>query len=602
MGFWKDLAEGAANVGSFGAYGLAKDALSQDEVHAPDIDKASFQRAGVQQDIAQANEQANAARQYARDGVNQADANARASNQAAALGYEAARGDAYAARDQGQQWQQNQGTARLGYQQTANAMQNRANPTLNTANADQARAQQYAALGGVAAQAGQGADTSALRNFYQGPAGPSAAERQLQGSSEQNMANSLALARSGRNGMNPAAERQAMFQNAATAAQTNQQLGVLRAQEEATNRGLNLNAMTAEQQAIAAGRNAQLQALGLQQQTLSGIGQGALNQSVAQANTALAGRGQNDQAALNYDQLSQQAAALGLQGGLGYGGLANQSLANGGQYQIGMTNAGTGQQQAGNQRYATDTASGLSYQGMANSISEQERQAQIQYEALKAGVQMQANQANAEYDAQRDAAAMNMVGSTFGAMLFSDIRAKKNIRGEDIASQYAALGGKDYGLDYKDYGLDYREGPGESAHRASRTAGRDFYAFPGTNPRALDRGDPYDMRPVTATSYEYRDPNAPGAAPGRQYGGMAQDLEQSPATAPAVVDMGDGQKGIDTGRLSLTTASAVGQQQRRQDVTESELEALRAQVEALGGGPSATRRAGARRYASTGGL
>lgn len=550
MGFWdtvKSVGETAANIGSFGTYGLAKDALSQDQVETPDINKDSFQRPGVQGDITQANEQANASRQYARNGVNQADADARITNQAAALGYGAAQANAGAARATGAQFQNSQAAQGNIYGRTATDMQSRANPTINTTNADQARAQQYAALGGVAAQAAQGADTSALRNFYQQGPGPSAAQAQLQGASEANMANSLALSRSGRNGMNPAAERQAMFQNAATAAQTNQQLGVLRAQEEATNRGLNLNAMTAEQQAIAQGRNAQLQALGLQQQTLSGIGQGALNQSVAQANTALAGRGQNDQAALSYDQLAQQARALGLQGGLGYGGLANQNEATGAGYQVGMTNAATGQQQAGNQRYATDTAAGLSYQGMANATSEAERQAQMQYEALKAGQQMAANTANAEYDAQRDAATINAVASLGGLAMKSDIRAKRDIRDLDgIAAQYAALGG-----------------PAATAQAGARRGGE-----------VPEQGPAYDLRPAEGYEYSYRDPERHGQ--GRFVGPMAQDLERSPATRGAVFTDREGQKSVDPGRLTLTNTSAISEQQR-------ELERLKQQVAALGG-------------------
>jgi hypothetical protein len=543
MGWFSDALEGGANIMSFGTYGVAKDALSQDEVDVPDIDKKAFQRAGVQEDIKDAKQQQMGYQKTAQNARLAGEQAARTSTQAGALGYDAARGDAYAARDAGQQFQQNQGTQRLAYQNQAGNVQGRTNPTLNTSEIDRARAAQYNALGGVADQAGKGADTSALRNFYQQGPGPSAAQAQLQTASEQNMATALAMARSGRAGANPAAERAALFANSATSAQTAQQMAALRAQEEAANRGMNLNAMTAEQQAIAQGRQAQLQALGLQQNTLAGMGDRALTQSTTEANLALQGRDQNDRTALSYEQLAQQAQALGLQGGLGYGQLANQSMSNGGQYQIGMTNAGTGQQQAGNQLYATDTAAGLSYAGMGNTISEQERQAQINYEALKAGQQMSANQANAQSDAQRDAAMIGMVGSAAGMAMKSDIRAKKDLKKlDDLSSTYAALGGP----------------PATAGVR------RD-----DVDTDSLDR---YNLRPAQGYSYKYKDPSEYGS---RTFTGpMAQDLERSPATAATVNTGPDGSKRIDTNRLSLVNTSAISEQQKK-------LDALRSQVQAL---------------------
>jgi hypothetical protein len=58
--------------------------------------------------------------------------------------------------------------------------------------------------------------------------------------------------------------------------------------------------------------------------------------------------------------------------------------------------------------------------------------------------------------------------------------------------------------------------------------------------------------------YRYKDPGAPGAAPGVHYGPMAQDLESSGAIGRSVVSTGpDGKKRIDAGRLILALASAV---------------------------------------------
>jgi hypothetical protein len=60
-------------------------------------------------------------------------------------------------------------------------------------------------------------------------------------------------------------------------------------------------------------------------------------------------------------------------------------------------------------------------------------------------------------------------------------------------------------------------------------------------------------------TYAYRNPDLPGAAPGRHAGPMAQQLER----IPGVVTETPYGKQVDTGRLSLATASATGDQERR---------------------------------------
>lgn len=80
-----------------------------------------------------------------------------------------------------------------------------------------------------------------------------------------------------------------------------------------------------------------------------------------------------------------------------------------------------------------------------------------------------------------------------------------------------------------------------------------------------------DLRPARGYSYEYKNPNAPGAAPGTQVGPMAQDLEQT-AAAPAVHDTPHG-KQVDTGRLAMVNTAAISELQRKMQ-----------QLEALGGG------------------
>lgn len=73
-----------------------------------------------------------------------------------------------------------------------------------------------------------------------------------------------------------------------------------------------------------------------------------------------------------------------------------------------------------------------------------------------------------------------------------------------------------------------------------------------------------DLRGAPGFSYEYRDPNAPGAAPGRHFGPMAQDLERTgPAGASTVIEGPDGRKQVDTGRLALVNTAAISDLQRR---------------------------------------
>jgi hypothetical protein len=81
-----------------------------------------------------------------------------------------------------------------------------------------------------------------------------------------------------------------------------------------------------------------------------------------------------------------------------------------------------------------------------------------------------------------------------------------------------------------------------------------------------------DLRPAQGYSYEYKDPRAPGAAPGRQVGPMAQDLEHT-AAAAAVHDTPHG-KVVDTPRLTMVNTAALSEQQRKTQELERQLAAL----------------------------
>jgi hypothetical protein len=71
-----------------------------------------------------------------------------------------------------------------------------------------------------------------------------------------------------------------------------------------------------------------------------------------------------------------------------------------------------------------------------------------------------------------------------------------------------------------------------------------------------------------------------GAGPGEKSGPMADELEH----IPGVVEKGpDGIKRVDTGRLALSGASAVGQVVRKQDETDRTVDELRRAIEELKG-------------------
>lgn len=121
-------------------------------------------------------------------------------------------------------------------------------------------------------------------------------------------------------------------------------------------------------------------------------------------------------------------------------------------------------------------------------------------------------------EAQRDAAMAQLAGTAIsagvGAMAMSDIRAKSNI-------------------------------------------------VPGADATAA-------FEPLGAYEYDYRDPYAPGARPGRNVGPMAQELAETPEGRTVVQRGPGGALAVDSGRLALLNASATGDLARRLDALEAE--------------------------------
>lgn len=209
------------------------------------------------------------------------------------------------------------------YRRNATDVQNRGAPQANygQANAD------YASQAG--AREAQMANTNRLLDFANGPAGPSAAQAQLQMGSDRAMAANLALAGSG-TGMGDSSEamRRAQFQNATQQSETANQAAMLRAQEEQARRQMQLGALGQAQDAFGNIRGADL---------------GARDQSIGQAqfgvDAELQNRGLNDalrqgmmDASMAYDQMGYQTYQDELGAAQNYenlrqgGAISNQSM------------------------------------------------------------------------------------------------------------------------------------------------------------------------------------------------------------------------------------------------------------------------------------
>jgi len=76
---------------------------------------------------------------------------------------------------------------------------------------------------------------------------------------------------------------------------------------------------------------------------------------------------------------------------------------------------------------------------------------------------------------------------------------------------------------------------------------------------------------LTANSYKYKDPSAPGSAPGTHFGPMAQELQKSKAGASTVERGPDGTLRVDGARLALVLASAAGDMHQRINKLEAAL-------------------------------
>jgi hypothetical protein len=376
----------------------------------------------------------------------------------------------------------------------------RAAPTINTGAVDPLSGQ---ALGAAGAAQGYGTQLATLGAI---PAGPSVAELAMQRSAAQQQQAQASLAASARGGNAALALQNAGANQAQIGGQLTQDLGVQRAQEDLANRTFAANALSG-----AAGIN----------QNAAGIygNQAGLYGGFAQ---------QNAGNFLNQEQLNQA-------GQMGYDAQGNAIIG-----QQTSNNIAFDQNKANNyinQLRANQGQEALNQSAQAASLAERDKWINTGLTAA-AGLASGGATLIAQGGASAAKAGIDGAnGSTSNPQLasdpeLSDMRAKKDIRPAtgDVSAAFRTA----------------------DQNVAALQAPTNYGVAPSLYPRA------------PAYAYNYRDPNAAGAEPGRQYGIMAQDLEKTPAGA-SVVGEKNGRKYIDPNRLSLMTAAEVARQRQELD-------------------------------------
>lgn len=361
----------------------------------------------------------------------------------------------------------------------------------------------------------------------------------------------LSQAGSGRGaGGGASAVRDAMTQNAITQGQANATAATLAAQEQ--------DAFQARK----------LQAMGMAGDTYSDVAGAQGGQAQFLTQTELQNRGQNDQTALGYNELGLNAMQQGYATDLGYNEAARAEYENEAQanqaYEQNLTNLALGEMDLKNSREQRDSDEGARTTGAA-------------------------------------LGAVTAIGGA--AAMFSDERGKTNMRETDINSRYAALNDNDDTLDKLKREREERQAERDKAARAEKVGGIQSMVSAVTGPymssderskeriqeledlndryetlldsagTRLDNGivDPYADRtaaahaPASATTYQYKNPNAPGAGPGRYAGPMAQELQG----IPGVVQNTPQGKMVDPARLTMANTSAIGSLERRQRALEA---------------------------------
>lgn len=382
-----------------------------------------------------------------------------------------------------------------------------------SANADSSRNTANALVNEAGSSAQQDAQLAALNAFAnQGP-GASAAQAQLAGAGDAAQRSALSMARSGRGaGDSASALRDATFSNAATQATTGQNMAQLRAQEEATFRQQQLQALDAAMGGAGAIRGADVSAAQVAQGTRAqdlqaqsqAAGQAQFDTTTEQNQTQI-----NDAAKNNLLNTSLGFLSEGNQTNLGFQGMGNET-------NLGMQGLGLG----------TETDRLQLGQNALNS--------QADYELQREQMKIDAEIANQQADLEKDSGVSGMIGAAAGVLGLSDERSKMEI--ERLTKANDAL---------------------------SAALGVDGGA-------ALDT-----IGNAPASSYRYKNPSQPGAAPGRQTSSMAQDLERGAYGDDVVSETPQG-KMVDYEQVMKITPGAVTELNQKVEALERALGKRRA--------------------------
>lgn len=482
-------------------------------------------------------------------------------------------------------------SAQIGMQSGINAQNTGQGYGGQASNLGQAYGAEAAGFGRGAAQAlvnqGQGAQAYGVQqgneigNFgnavygslsgLEAQQGPSAAQAQLQSGLNQSQAANLAMARSGRGfGGSANALAQAQAQNAAAGQEAANQSAMLAAQE---------NAAWRQRQAANLGNAANI--------GINARVQGAqLGQQGIQQNLGATG----------------QAAQYGLQGITAGGQLATDAVLGGGGLALSGTTQGGQLALQGSQQQLQ----GIGQAGALGLSAEQQRAANEQYgfglaeshtarDLQIAGMQAGFNLQNAAMANQTVGAAAGAAG---GLLAMSDIRNKEQIEADGSPrsnmsySDRAGEIGREAASQARMENLAANEEAEAKKEKRNQQFGQIASGFQGAMSGGLGSavnpitGQPWflsdermknyssDKRAKAGAdgggsaaleafenapgySYKYKNPDAPGAAPGKHFGPMAQDLERTEAGRTVVETGPDGKKMVNAPRLALLEASAL---------------------------------------------
>lgn len=303
-------------------------------------------------------------------------------------------------------------------------------------------------------------------------------------------------------------------------------------------------------------RNAQEQAAATQQQGAIAAGQAKIQEQQA----AQAGLGQTLGTMRGQDQAEQQ---------------ANAQL----QQQAQMAN-----QSAQMQQQALNDAQQRGLLGMQTGIDQQVQGNQTAYEQMMSGATNQVNQMNMQAqmneNARADSGLANLAGTAIGVgALMSDEREKKDVATPSDSKVGAALDAQAHAQAQAQAGAEARAQAMDANAQARRSTGMgmirgalaseaggramqlsplapssyagpqmvNFAALSDEREKTGVRGGGSDVRQlldgVGAHEYRYKDPGAPGAAPGVHVSPMAQELEHAgPAGRAMVEETPDGTK------------------------------------------------------------